>query len=548
MAVAGAAEGAPKGAESHPSPFVRLPCEGYPLSNTAREIGAILKSNGVFRRDSLPVTINRESGSVEVMSADRFRSYVEKHMVTGKVTYTKEGTPLERPMSMGREVATGVLCSDVFIEQQRLIVKVNKERMPVVRADGRLELLAPGYDVESRTFTLPTALQIDEEMGMDQARSVVLELLKEFPFGDFKDDSPENKASGMAGQSRSRSVHISNMVSLYGAGLLSELSNRLHFVYVANAQRSGKTLLAKTAVVPIFGPSKVKSLPKDDNELRKMLDAAALSNAPYFFLDDLEGMLKSTELNAFMTAPTWSNRKMNTQTDFAAAKQTVVIITGNNLGLSTDLANRTLRCSLYTEEFDAQNRQIHRVIDEEYLAREEVRREVLSALWCFVREWYKAGRPQGKRVLRGFEAWCLIFGGIVAHAGFGDPIEPPPQDDYSGDTEGADMLTLVESLVADMDKGAADGGAVKKKEYAFDELVDAAHAQDCFAWMMNGTKKRDKDSGDEWLELDQRSKSSLGKMFAAKYGGRKFRLKDGRVARFGNRGRNRHRRYLVEVV
>jgi hypothetical protein len=308
-------------------------------------------------------------------------------------------------------------------------------------------------------------------------------------------------------------------------------------------------LLAKTAVVPVFGPAKTKSLPKDDNELRKMLDSAALGNAPYFFLDDLEGMLRSTELNAFMTAPTWSNRKFNQQVEFAAAKQTVVMITGNNLGLSTDLANRTLRVMLYTDEFDAQKRDIKRVIDEEYLSKPAVRKDVLSALWCFIRSWNEAGRPRGRRVLKGFEAWCAVFGGITIHAGYGDPVETPPSDDFSGDTEGADMMTLVDVLVAWMDNKAKESGrSVKLHEFRFEELIDAARENDCFSWMIDGIEKVDRETDERSFKLSQKSASAVGKMFSAKYGGRKFRLADGRVVKFGQRGRNRHKRYQLEIV
>jgi hypothetical protein len=542
----GAGHGGPA---SRPPVWVRLPGEGWPVSKFAKEVGAVLCTNGVFRRENIPVTVNAEEGGrLEVMSPTAFRTYIEQYMLPAKFSWGKEDPePKKVPTTVNKDVAAAVLESPFFLKQQRKIRRVNRERMPVVRADGTVELLLPGYDAAAEIFTMHTALDIDEAMPMEQAKVVLEDLLREFPFGDFKGDTEENRAAGVVGLSRSKAVHIGNMVGLFGAGMLNELANRLHFVYVANAQRSGKTLLAKTAVVPIFGPSRVTPLPKDENELRKKLDSAAISNAAYFFLDDLEGMLRSTELNAFMTAPTWSNRRMNTQTDFAALKQTVVIITGNNLSLSTDIANRTLRCSLYTEEFDAQARKIERVIDEEYLARDDVRARVLSALWCLIREWDKAGRPRGGRVLKGFEAWCEMFGGIVKLAGFGDPIEPPPADDYSGDTEGSDMLTLIERLVGEMDNptSAAAPGA-KRREFTFDELVECSQANDCFSWMIKGATKRKQD--EEWFELDQSSKSALGKMFAAKYGGRTFRLADGRSIRFGSRGRNRHRKYLVEIL
>jgi hypothetical protein len=558
------ADGEPK---KH-APFVRLTCEGYPDSRFQLEVGAILNKNGVFRRDRLAVVINRESSAVEPMTPNRFRTYCEKHMIPAKFHWNAkanggQGDWDKVPKTMNKETAAACLESDWFIDQQRPIRRVNFVRMPILRKDGRIELLPYGYDAESRIFTVASDIKIDENMPLDTpkdgtkrgARDIINDLVREFPFGDYKEDTAANREAGVVGLSRSKAVHVANMVSLFAAGLLHELVYRLHFCYVANAQRSGKTLLAKTAIVPIFGPAKATPKPESEDDLRKRLTTAAQVAAPYLFLDDLDGLLRSQSLNAFMTAPTWTDRKMGSHDELVATKETVVIITGNNLSLSTDIANRTLRCNLYTEEFDAQTRTIERVIDEEYLARPGVRGEILSALWAFIREWDRAGRPKGKRVLRGFEQWCEVFGGVVINAGFGDPIEPPPSDDFSGDQEAADMMTLVQALVADMERlrnveDLADGKkpeSLKKKEFTFEELVEAAQANDCFSWMMSGTTKKD-DEGDEYIVLDQRSKSALGKLFAAKYGGRKFRLKDGRVVQFGKRGRNRHRKYSVEIV
>ncbi len=548
--------------------FVRLPCEGYPDSRFQQEVGAILNKNGVFRRDRLPVVINRETSAVEPMTANRFRTYCEKHMIPAKFYWNSkanggEGDWDKVPKTMNKETAAACLESDWFIDQQRSIRRVNFVPMPIIRKDGRIELLPYGYDAESRIFTATSEIKLVLDMplrstpgGPRAAVDVINDLVREFPFGDYKEDNAANREAGVVGLSRSKAVHVATMVSLFASGLLGELVNRLHPCYVANAQRSGKTLLAKTAIVPIFGPAKATPKPESEDDLRKRLTTAAQVGSPYLFLDDLDGLLRSQSLNAFMTAPTWTDRAMGSHTELVAMKETVVIITGNNLSLSTDIANRTLRCNLYTEEFDAQTRTIQRVIDEEYLARPVVRAEILSALWAFIREWDLAGRPRAKRVLKGFEQWCEVFGGIVINAGFGDPIEPPPTDDFSGDNEASDMMTLVQVLVGEMERlydvaaGLAEGKkpeTMKKKEFTFEELVEAAQANDCFGWMMEGNVKEN-DEGEKYTVLNQRSKSALGKMFAAKYGGRKFRLKDGRLVQFGKRGRNRHRKYSVEII
>ncbi len=538
--------------------YVRLPSVGWGAHRFYAEIGARLRDKNIFRVGREVVVVDDETGAHQPMTANWFTSYVNKFMIPAQFKWNGDTFRWDKKeATMKKDHAAGCLESDQFLQHIRRLARVNTERMPVLRADGRLDLLKPGYDAETRTYTLPGALQINEDLPLSEAIAIYNNLVKEFPFGDYKEDTDANREKGVVGKSRSMAVHLVNMVSLYAQGLLSPLNKRLHFVYVANSQRSGKTLLAQAAIVPIFGAVKTKSLPKDDAELRKMLATAAFQNKPYLFLDNLEGMLRSPALDAFMTSSTYSDRVFQAQVDMDAEKQTVVIITGNNLALSTDIANRTLRCQLYTEEADTQGRKIQHEFDEDYLARPAVRRDLLSALWALVREWNAAGRPTtrklGGRVLKGFEPWCDRFGGIVMSAGFVDPCEAPPTDDFSGDTEGADMETLVKALVYFMDhKPNHDGGfGVREHEFDFADLVEAAMEEDCFTWMIQGTKRLVKSGAGEEkyvMELTPGAKSSLGKMFSAKYGGRRFRLPDGRTVRFGLRGRNRHRKYQVEIM
>jgi hypothetical protein len=520
-------------------PYVRLPTENYLLSQTAREIGGILKNNGIFKREKKVVTIDKRKGGWELMDADTFRSYCEDYMVPARLKVMDE-EKVWKSMTMTRDVAIGVLKAPAFLEQQRELLRVNSVPMPVWREGGekggRIELLQPGYDPEAKIFTLPSEVVVRPDMSIDEAVTYLRSLYKEFPFGDWKED----------GTSRSLAVCIAGMVSFFGLGLLGPLTSRLHFVTTANTVGSGKSLISKMAIVPVTGSARVRVKGENSEELRKELASAALDGDNYFFLDDLDGMLKSQELNAFMTSATLSGRMLGGLSGFTAEKQCVVFITGNNLKLSTDIARRTLRVALYTEQFDVQEREVKNPIDEEWLARPAVRGDILSALWALIREWDKAKRPKGGRVLRGFERWCEVFGGIVMHAGFGDPCEAPPLDDNSGSNEIADMLALVEALYADMQ--ARPEGALRKKEFTFQELVDACQEHDAFAWAMEGTWKKDRDSQEEWLELNQKSKSALGRMFSEKFGGQVMRLKSGIRVRFGQRGRNRHRRYTIEVI
>lgn len=526
-------------------PFVRLPCENYLLSRTAREIGGLLKTNGVFRRDDVAVTIDREKGGWKPITAQKFRTYVEDYMVPARFKGYDPNTekPIWKPMTMSPDIASGILQSPAFIDQQRRLVRVHAVPMPVWREGGekggKIELLQPGYDPESRIFTMTGDVQVRTDMPFEEAVVYLRDLFKEFPFGDWNED----------GTSRSMAVAIAGMVSLFGMGLLGAKTPRLHFVYTANTVASGKSLLAKIPLVAVSGQARVTVKGDNSEELRKALATVALDGDMYLFLDDLDGLLKSQELNAFMTASTVGGRMLGGLSGFSVEKQCVVFITGNNLKLSQDIERRTLRVALYSENFDVQEREVKRPIDEEWLCRPEVRSDMLSALWALIREWDKQGRPKGGRVLKGFEKWCEVFGGIVKTAGFGDPCEAPPRDDNSGSNELSDMLALVEALMAQMYKIEGDAKLpITRKEFTFQELVDQCQETDAFAWAMEGTWKRDKDSSEEWLELNQKSKSGLGRMFSEKFGGQVMRLKDGVRVRFGQRGRNRHRRYVLEVL
>ena len=525
---------------------VRLPSDNHQLSCTARDIGAILNKNGVFRREDMIVTIDREKGTLVPMEAQRLRTYVERYCITAKYCGRDEsGKELWITKTMTREVAEGIMKSDEFKDQQRKLARVAQVSMPVMRRSGvdggKIELLQPGYDVESKIFTLDGEVKVRPDMPFDEAKAFWRGAYSEFPYNDWQG------GDWRTGTSRGFSVAMAGALSLFGIGLLGPLTPRLHFVYTANAVASGKSLQAKMAICPVFGPARVRTKGDNPEELKKELATAAIDGDAYFFLDDLDGTLKSQELNAFMTASTVGGRMLGKLGGgFAAEKQCVVFITGNNLKLSNDIERRTLRVGLYTENFDVQEREVKRPIDEEWLCQPHIRSQALSALWALIREWDKAGRPKGRRVLKGFEKWCEVFGGIVSHAGFGDPCEAPPVDDNSGSNERADMLALVEALWLDMKD--TEGRQLKKKEFKFDDLVACCQENEAFMWKMEGTWKKDKETNEEWLELNQKSKSGLGLLWSEKYGGQVIQLKDGTRVRFGHRGKNRHRKYTVEIV
>jgi len=146
----------PAPATASGKPRVRLPGDGRPVSEFAAEIGALMAQDGVYLRESQPVVVDPVTRRLVDLDADCFRTYVEKSLVTFRLRPPKEEgeSPAEVPVTMGREAARAVLASHEFLAVQRPVRTVAEVPLPVLRAGGELELLAPGYDAESRVLVL----------------------------------------------------------------------------------------------------------------------------------------------------------------------------------------------------------------------------------------------------------------------------------------------------------------------------------------------------------------------------------------------------------
>jgi hypothetical protein len=165
-------------------PHVKLPRSGKQLRSFAKEIGAIVGANGLFRRESVPVTIDPETSRIEDMGAARFRSYVEDQLVTFEEQYSRKAGVTIIPETMSGEEARGCLDCDAFRYPLRKLTRVNAVRLPVMRADGRIELLPRGYDSESGIFTKKDCLEYDTEWELDRAKLFYDTFLTEFPFAN----------------------------------------------------------------------------------------------------------------------------------------------------------------------------------------------------------------------------------------------------------------------------------------------------------------------------------------------------------------------------
>lgn len=112
---------------------------------------------------------------------------------------------------------------------------------------------------------------------------------------------------------------ISAMISVYAIGVLPPKSIRACFLYLANAEGAGKTLLVKLATVPVAGFAPNSVLPKDEDEMRKCLLSAVMEAKPVLCFDNFKGHLASESLEGFLTSQDWTGRILGGQSTFRGA-------------------------------------------------------------------------------------------------------------------------------------------------------------------------------------------------------------------------------------
>jgi hypothetical protein len=410
-------------------PKVELPGDNRLLSAFADECARILKGRGIYQRGGIAVIVNDDRDGLEVITPAMLRTLVERHLVCYHIKRTRAGELVRFCKTMSTDAAQGVLSAKHFLAHLPKVARIATTRLPIIRRSGAIELLSRGYDKESMTLTLAQS-DYEHSMALSDAVEIIDDLFSEFPF----------TGGG------SKAVAVSAAVGLYAAALIEPKALRPVFIYVANAEGAGKTLLAICAITPTHGEAKIDSELDDQVETKKELLAAVIEARPYILFDNVKGHLNSPPLEAFTTSTRWSGRILGVSKMFSGENLMTVFVTGNGCTVSPDLRRRSLFVELFMPEERAEDRFFKRELDQSVLL--NLRPRILAALWAFVCEWDRAGRPEPSRSHSAFPAWSRIIGGIVQCAGYACPFEPA-EIQAAADVDGGDMRKLVALLAED---------------------------------------------------------------------------------------------------
>jgi len=294
---------------------------------------------------------------------------------------------------------------------------------PVFAPDGRL-IETVGFDDASGIYVQPVAGLIvppvpEKPTAADVANArnlVVDDLLGDFPFTEQAD----------------RAAAVALFILPYVRAMIPGLTP-MHGIESPTVG-SGKGLLGDVLVRPAFGQhGGMIAEARDDDEWRKRIGAKLREGAPIIHIDNVTRPLDSGALAMALTAPVFSDRILGQTATFRATVRNVWMFTANNPVMSLEIARRTVRIRIDTNEEKPWQRDTFKHKNLRAWA-DTHRGELIHAALVLVRAWIVAGKPMADLTLGSYEEWAATVGGILRVAEIDGFL-----DNLSAFYEGADL-------------------------------------------------------------------------------------------------------------
>ncbi len=273
---------------------------------------------------------------------------------------------------------------------------------PSFSREGML-LTRPGYDPAGRLWFHSrrdlTIAAVPEFPSPEQVRAardlLVEELLGDFPFAD-----------------EAARAHALGAMLLPFARELCGDRTPLHLID-APTPGTGKGLLADMLTIPATGRSaEIMAEGRDDEEWRKRITAILIRAPGFILIDNVRRRVDSSALAAVLTAGHWTDRILGQSKTVTLAVRAVWLATGNNVGLSNEMARRSVWIRLDARRDTPWTRTGFRHPHLGAWALEH-RGRLIHACLTLIQAWLAAGRPAGTATLGSFEAWAATIGGVL---------------------------------------------------------------------------------------------------------------------------------------
>ena len=304
---------------------------------------------------------------------------------------------------------------------------------PTLRPDGSV-LDQPGYDADMALYLDTNGTQfppIPTQPRLDHARSAIGTLQQAFI--DFPFVGDHHLSTVLAA--------ICSLVARYAIQ-----GNVPLFAVRSTTRGSGKGLLIDAVSLIATGrPAPRWAQTLDEEEERKRLLTLGLAGDALAHIDNVNHPLGSGPLDLALTAPTFSDRILGTQTTREAPMNLVFFASGNNMVFKGDMARRVMPIDLdpKMEKPEERDTFAHSPLLPWVLT--ERPRLVVAAL-TLLKAYFQSGLPsQSIKPLGSFEEWSQLVRSCLVWAGEADPCEGRKDLEAESDPAYERLASLLEA-------------------------------------------------------------------------------------------------------
>jgi hypothetical protein len=278
--------------------------------------------------------------------------------------------------------------------------------MPFVREDGTV-CQKRGYDEETGVWLnvdegFPEVPETPSAEQVTAAKKLLLDrLLRDFPFV-----SDADRANYMGLLHTPALKHVTGTITPFG-------------VITAAAAGSGKSLLAEIISRTYGSNGTACTLPRQDEELRKLVTSKLMSDPHAVVTFDNIGKshrVDSPILAQLMTETVWTDRVLGGNDTVSRINDKLWLGTGNNVQFGGEMASRSVLVRIDPKMERPDQRDTDRFVLgnlQTWMAVDANRIQVMHALLVLIRSWAAAGMPEGSVNMRTFSPWSRKIGGLL---------------------------------------------------------------------------------------------------------------------------------------
>jgi len=407
--------------------------------------------SSVFQRAGELVHIEHDREGKVVVKP--LKSSLMRYLLSRIALWVREDETVHPPASIARCLVDKTLWPSV--RKLRALTT-----FPPMSGDGGVNCTQGYHPATQVYFTGGVGCSLPQRPTLRDAREAVatlLDIVVDFPFA-----SPAHASAWLA-------------------GLLSPLARFAHdgntplVIVQANGPRVGKTNLVKIIAHILTGDEvPVVTHTRSEDEERKRILSYLRVGRSMVLVDNVVGQYGGASVNAMATSRMWEDRILGHTKVIQVQNDTTWFITGNNIVLAPDTAERCLNVRLLSLEERPHLRSGFKYPDLFAVVRER-RSILLNAALTILKAYIVSGRPDVDLPRWGsFEPWSDLVRNALVWAGQPDPAETRAELESDADVGRHEASSLVEGWL-ELEKESGIKGGISAKQ-AYDLLSEGAKA------------------------------------------------------------------------